>query len=352
MPPCQGASDAPARAPECGGFLSSWLGQCYTPGPEVAEVELWASPKAGECGWWPNHPIPCQDHETIVASSGARLALSGSPGRFLVDNSVLQIHGRTGIRYRYSKCMKDKVRSENPAFWGEVVQGVDEGDDWLRVGRYYLPMRYQGIQVLTPVLASPLRLLGSRLSAPFGAAEKPAAPPQGAHEAVPRHSPPLLPPGAVPERQSQEQQPLASLGADIWPQKMEVVRETPAALEVPLVTAAPPSVAALPSEWRVLPSVGTWLQMAPCKASAPAVAAEPEKRVADEDIPHLATKHSAVDGRGTPELALFADIVKSAKLQEDGTLGGADGVSPSTCAPESPNSELLSLETDPQLTAA
>ncbi|CAE8650227.1 unnamed protein product, partial [Polarella glacialis] len=33
--------------------------------------------------------------------------------------------------------------------WGEVMNGTDEGDGWLKVGRYFLPMIINGTPVLT-----------------------------------------------------------------------------------------------------------------------------------------------------------------------------------------------------------
>jgi len=77
---------------------------------------------------------------------------SARTSSYMVDNSVLQIEHRPGVAFRYTKREADKVKSERgPAKWGEIVQGIDEGDGWLKVGKYYLPMMYQGVPVVTPV---------------------------------------------------------------------------------------------------------------------------------------------------------------------------------------------------------
>lgn len=87
---------------------------------------------------------------------------------YMVDNSILQIEKRPGVAYRYSKREGDKVRSE-PAKWGEIVEGVDEGDGWLKVGQFYLPMTYQGSPVITPVV-------GDKPKGSEGSGRTPSAP--------------------------------------------------------------------------------------------------------------------------------------------------------------------------------
>lgn len=72
--------------------------------------------------------------------------------RFLVDNRFLQATTQ-GILFRHSKSEADKVRADGSplAKWDETVEGVDEGDGWLKVGAFYLPMKLEGVQVLTSV---------------------------------------------------------------------------------------------------------------------------------------------------------------------------------------------------------
>lgn len=78
----------------------------------------------------------------------------GNTHRFLIDNTVLQIKSHPGVAFRYSKVDTDKVKSgPGPAKWGETIEGFDEGDGWLKVGSFYLPMVYQGVPIVTPVVS-------------------------------------------------------------------------------------------------------------------------------------------------------------------------------------------------------
>eukprot|EP00929_Paragymnodinium_shiwhaense_P028151 TRINITY_DN16383_c0_g1_i3.p1 TRINITY_DN16383_c0_g1~~TRINITY_DN16383_c0_g1_i3.p1 ORF type:complete len:1205 (+),score=296.63 TRINITY_DN16383_c0_g1_i3:92-3706(+) len=62
---------------------------------------------------------------------------------------VKELLGNTaGIGYRASKSLDNIVPAH--ASWGSIVRGFDEGDDWLRVGDYYLPMLLRGEPVLIP----------------------------------------------------------------------------------------------------------------------------------------------------------------------------------------------------------
>jgi hypothetical protein len=72
---------------------------------------------------------------------------------FLVDNCNLQV-GTSGLAYRKSKCVEDRVLDVEGPSWGTEVEGVDEGDGWLKVGNSYLPMVLEGMCVLTPNLDS------------------------------------------------------------------------------------------------------------------------------------------------------------------------------------------------------
>lgn len=59
--------------------------------------------------------------------------------RYRIDNSVLQANA-VGLGYRSTKTLGDKADAVDPAKWDTTVEGVDEGDGWLKVGQYYLPM--------------------------------------------------------------------------------------------------------------------------------------------------------------------------------------------------------------------
>lgn len=81
--------------------------------------------------------------------------------RYLIDNSVLQTPKLAGLRYRYTKSNADKRTTMSAAnipagpLWGEIVDGIDEGDGWLKVSvegrQYYLPMALEGTPVISPV---------------------------------------------------------------------------------------------------------------------------------------------------------------------------------------------------------
>lgn len=69
------------------------------------------------------------------------------PERFLCDNSALQAHA-DGIAYRFSKDMQDRDLASPLTPWGSSVEGVDEGDGWVKVGYRYLPIAVNGATVL------------------------------------------------------------------------------------------------------------------------------------------------------------------------------------------------------------
>jgi len=73
--------------------------------------------------------------------------------RYLVDNSELQ-HDTDGLCYRRSKHMDDKVDTLEKALdiapWGEFIDGIDEGDGWVRVRNAYLPKTLGDKTVLKP----------------------------------------------------------------------------------------------------------------------------------------------------------------------------------------------------------
>lgn len=57
----------------------------------------------------------------------------------------------SGVSYRLSKCLSDKVKGEKGvAKFGDVIEGIDEYDGWLKVGRYYLPILHRGVPVVIP----------------------------------------------------------------------------------------------------------------------------------------------------------------------------------------------------------
>ena len=71
---------------------------------------------------------------------------------YCIDNSILKAKG-PGVAWRHSKVESAMVPNtvKPSAKWNELVQGIDEGDGWLAVGGYYLPMEHKGIPVITHV---------------------------------------------------------------------------------------------------------------------------------------------------------------------------------------------------------
>lgn len=59
------------------------------------------------------------------------------------------LHGRR--RHKAAKRRIDwGIKSSGPSY-GDVVQGIDEGDDWIKVGKFYLPKAPKGKLVVMPV---------------------------------------------------------------------------------------------------------------------------------------------------------------------------------------------------------
>jgi len=156
------ASSSTAPASQCG-WLGQLFGQCCKGDAVEPEVRV-GTPEDDQRARRDNAVT------TVTASRGAagpsRAAHSEEPvagklglhkptettGRYMIDNSILQIPSRPGVAYRYTKSETDKVKNEaGPAKWGDIVDGIDEGDGWLKVGQYYLPMTYRGIPVITAV---------------------------------------------------------------------------------------------------------------------------------------------------------------------------------------------------------
>lgn len=156
------ASSSTAPASQCG-WLGNLFGQCCKGDAVEPEVRV-GTPEDDQRARRENAV------STVTASRGlagpTRAAHSEEPvagklglqkptettGRYMIDNSILQIPNRPGVAYRYSKSETNKVKNEaGPAKWGDIVDGTDEGDGWLKVGQYYLPMTYRGIPVITAV---------------------------------------------------------------------------------------------------------------------------------------------------------------------------------------------------------
>merc|ERR1740121_845446 len=194
---------------------------------------------------------------------------------FRVSNEIVQNQRRSGLAYRFTKSETDKVRRENPVPWGSIVKGFDEGDGWLRVGRYFLPMTYQGMPLLVPVGEAPSVVASSSPSNILHAARAPRAKPT-----------------SLRTRANSRGSQSGSLPVDRRPPKAATARARGTSAEPAEQARSPsaPSAMAPVPGWRLLPSVGTWLRLAPqwrCEqlsaAAEGAAAVAPPQAAEDEE---------------------------------------------------------------------
>eukprot|EP00927_Polykrikos_kofoidii_P066413 TRINITY_DN6200_c0_g1_i4.p1 TRINITY_DN6200_c0_g1~~TRINITY_DN6200_c0_g1_i4.p1 ORF type:complete len:431 (-),score=72.93 TRINITY_DN6200_c0_g1_i4:252-1544(-) len=68
---------------------------------------------------------------------------------FLVECDALRPTTK-GLAFRRSKQLRDREEAVSGPDWGTVVDGVDEGDGWLKVEDFFLPMAMNGLQVISP----------------------------------------------------------------------------------------------------------------------------------------------------------------------------------------------------------
>jgi len=195
---------------------------------------------------------------------------SGEERRYLIDNSILKIQGPPGVAYRYTKRKTDKVKQDvqtTVAKWGEVVVGVDQGDGWLKVGQYYLPMIYEGTPVITPIDVSSAAAAGG--SAAGGAVAGGAVPSPGAKATASRLAPPSNAVGSKASSPAKQQQPPHIPG----PPSPTVTTEPPAPTAP--ATAALVSAPAMPPQPAEEPPSNSTEPTPPPTVTAPVVAAPP-----------------------------------------------------------------------------
>lgn len=72
---------------------------------------------------------------------------TGNEEAFVIDNSKLQSLAE-GIEYRTAKKVDARAGEEHYVAYGTTVKGIDSGDGWLQVGKFYLPTHVRGVQVL------------------------------------------------------------------------------------------------------------------------------------------------------------------------------------------------------------
>jgi len=203
--------------------------------------------------------------------------------KYKIDNSVLNSGKRPGIAYRASKSLDDKLKTV--ARFGEIVDGVDEGDDWLRVGEHFLPMKVNGVQVITLLKEE------ETFSPQKGVPPSPArAAAKGMSSAVSPHvdkvvEEPIAQASAQPEGgaefsaatpQKAEREACADIVMADVIQTHDVMQEVeeptnliPEPLKEVCVMEKAASVAETPKpqqSWRHRPSVGTWLHTLPLDA--------------------------------------------------------------------------------------
>lgn len=139
-------------------------------------------PKAGAPS-----PNKTEGGDNVKSPMATKMPVS-EPRKYKIDNSILKVPNRPGVAYRFSKSLVDKVK-EAPAKWNDVVEGIDEGDGWLKVGHYYLPMKYDGIPVITPITAEEAERLTAMPPSPARAGVTSAN--KGASSAPAAGSPPV-----------------------------------------------------------------------------------------------------------------------------------------------------------------
>merc|ERR1719343_236093 len=78
---------------------------------------------------------------------GAEVGRSASEEKeYILDNSHICTE-ETGLFFCMRKSLTDRMPEQ--VQWGELVQGQDQGDGWLYMKPRFLPMRLQGVTVLS-----------------------------------------------------------------------------------------------------------------------------------------------------------------------------------------------------------
>eukprot|EP00927_Polykrikos_kofoidii_P066412 TRINITY_DN6200_c0_g1_i3.p1 TRINITY_DN6200_c0_g1~~TRINITY_DN6200_c0_g1_i3.p1 ORF type:complete len:437 (-),score=90.51 TRINITY_DN6200_c0_g1_i3:446-1756(-) len=85
----------------------------------------------------------------VDADEWLELQLPSNIESFLVECDALRPTTK-GLAFRRSKHLRDREEVVPGPDWGTVVDGVDEGDGWLKVEDFFLPMAMNGLQVISP----------------------------------------------------------------------------------------------------------------------------------------------------------------------------------------------------------
>eukprot|EP00930_Biecheleria_cincta_P028930 TRINITY_DN20133_c0_g1_i2.p1 TRINITY_DN20133_c0_g1~~TRINITY_DN20133_c0_g1_i2.p1 ORF type:complete len:1123 (-),score=191.55 TRINITY_DN20133_c0_g1_i2:15-3383(-) len=150
-----------------------WISCVAQSGRQLVRLQMVVSPTAAPAAL-PTPPAAGLDRSDLAAGEASskpwlrrQVAVhmeDAGPKPYLVDNSLLNA-GTEGLSYRFTKDLDD-IDTSLTAKWNTIVEGVDEGDGWLRVGDCYLPMSVGGITVLS-VEDSPWALNGLRVTEAF-----------------------------------------------------------------------------------------------------------------------------------------------------------------------------------------
>jgi len=293
------------------------------------------------------------------------------------------------VTFRYTKSETDKVRREAPVAWGTIVEGIDEGDGWLKVDRYYLPMTFQGLSLLVPVvdekattsiavepIEQPVQPVPTAALARAMAVKVPCAavqglPAQSTSLCVDRRRRPPTPATAAEARIAEEEE---EAGAELSASSSGPPLAAPAEEAAEAESAQEPKEdaredtsedqdkkteesvkehkAELP--WQLKPSVGTWLlkaQRPACTRLAAPAATTPATEVAGEEEEEEEQAPVQPENDTACEPQLFADVLlrKLGKPIED--VHGSEDISPSTCAPEGESPLATPLSAGPLLAA-
>lgn len=88
----------------------------------------------------------CRSAHCSNLVSCQRLSVSDGSAAYFVDNSLLRSEQEGLHFYRTMDMSEAACKAWVP--WGAVIQGIPVGNDWIRVGEYYLPVRLNGVLVL------------------------------------------------------------------------------------------------------------------------------------------------------------------------------------------------------------
>lgn len=93
-----------------------------------------------------------EDLLELLAPAYVDICQPGEEKEYYLDNSQLRA-GTKGMAFRVSKNVGHREHGLAGPSWGTTIYGRDEGDGWVSVGEYYLPMLLEGTPVLRDAAA-------------------------------------------------------------------------------------------------------------------------------------------------------------------------------------------------------